>query len=75
MGREKGRERREREGREEGTGRGPQFKKNDPSPVIRWLVTGLALPSTKVGIGQLQLGTYARSRAYSYVHLRSVNAA
>jgi len=28
------------EGRGEGTGRGPQFEKNDP-PVIRWLVTGL----------------------------------
>ena len=40
-GREKECERREREGREKGTGRGPQFKKNDPPPVIRWLVTGL----------------------------------
>ena len=28
--REKGWEGREREGREEGTGRGPQFKKNNP---------------------------------------------
>jgi len=39
-GMEKGWEGRKREGREEGTGRGPQFKKNDP-PVSRWLVTGL----------------------------------
>jgi len=31
-GREKGWEGREREGRQEGTGRGPQFKKNDPPP-------------------------------------------
>ena len=29
-GREKGWEGREKEGREEGTARGPQFKKNDP---------------------------------------------
>ena len=38
------REGRERGGREmegEGTGTGPQFEKNDPPPVIRWLVTGL----------------------------------
>jgi len=46
-GRREGREGkkgREGKGRSEGEGRekgGPQFKKNDPPPVIRWLVTGL----------------------------------
>ena len=36
-GREKGWEGREREGREEGTERGPQFKKNDPPSLDGWL--------------------------------------
>jgi len=36
-GKEKGWEGREMEGREEGTGRGPQFKKNDPPSSDGWL--------------------------------------
>ena len=50
-GRREGREGEGREGRKDGKGgkgkgerrdgKGPQFTKNDPPPVIRWLVTGL----------------------------------
>jgi len=30
-----------KKGERRGDGKGPQFEKNDPPPVIRWLVTGL----------------------------------